>query len=528
MASATQVPPQNIEAEESVLGALLVTDSAWADVHKVALSPTDLYLDKHRLLYAAIADLASRAAPCDPISVTDALERSGRLEEAGGKHYIAELAAKVSAPGNAAHYASIVLAHAVERGKGEVGRDLSNGLGPVEAIEKLRKLECRRAGIAGGLAVRGADLSRVRPVRWLWDRRLLLGYLCLILGAEGMGKGTVAAWLIARLTRGELPGDLAGEPSRVLVLGDEDAFDSVWVPRLHVAGADLGLVDTVDEGEGEAFDLRDEGRLRALVEEHGYRLLFFDALLDVLGADVDDWRSKEVRDRLRPLRRLARELDVCALGSLHPNKGQRSNFRDLVSGSHAFNASSRSSLLLAPHPEDEDRRVLVRGKGNLSAAPPSFEFAIEGRDLEINGHAFSLPVLADECDGEMGVEDIVKPQREAPVRDTLADQINAVGNGEIQSRAEIAKALGREADDRSVGRALDTLEDQGRWEKVGRGKWRAIGIGTSSEVPMSKVGSGGKESEAICRNPDHRSSDYAGDGGKPICGVCHPRTRSAA
>jgi hypothetical protein len=63
---------------------------------------------------------------------------------------------------------------------------------------------------------------------------------------------------------------------------------------------------------------------------------------------------------------IARDLDVCALGSLHPNKGQRGSFRDLVSGSHAFNASSRSSLLLAEDPDDEDRRVLVRGKGNFT------------------------------------------------------------------------------------------------------------------------------------------------------------------
>jgi hypothetical protein len=484
------VPPQNIEAEESLLGSMLVTDTAWADVCKVALSADDLYLDKHRLLYATIAGLASRAAPCDPISVADALERAGRLEEAGGKNYLAELAAKVSAPGNAGHYASLILAHAVQRSKVEIGRELEiNGLGPVEAIEKLRKLERRRAGTEG-LQVRTADLSRVRPVEWLWDRRLLVGYLCLLLGAEGIGKGTFGSWLIARLTRGELPGTLLGEPARVLVLGDEDAFDSVWVPRLYAAGADLDLVDTAEEGD-EPFDLRDEARLRSLVEEHGYKLVFVDALLDVLGADVDDWRAKEIRQRLRPLRRLARELQIGVLGSMHPNKGQRANFRDLVSGSDAFNALSRSSLLLAQHPDDADRRVLVRGKGNLSAAPPSFEFSLEGRELEINGHGFDLPLLTGEGDGGLGIDDLLQPQREAPVRDTLTDQIDAIGTGEVQSRADIARALGREADDRSVGRALETLEDQSRWQKIGRGKWQRFGIGTSSEVPMSKLGAGG-------------------------------------
>jgi hypothetical protein len=133
----------------------------------------------------------------------------------------------------------------------------------------------------------------------------------------------------------------------------------------------------------------------------------------------------------------------------------------------------------------------VRGKGNLSAAPPAFEFAIHGRELEINGHGFSLPLVADESESEIGIEDVVKPQREAPVRESLADEINALGTGEVQARADIARALGREPADRSVGRALDQLEDQGRWEKVGRGKWRAIGIGTSKEAPMSKTPGGG-------------------------------------
>jgi AAA domain-containing protein len=329
----------------------------------------------------------------------------------------------------------------------------------------------------GPLRTRAAHLSRVRPIRWAWERRLPLGYLSLLLGAEGVGKGTVAAWIIARATRGQLPGDLAGCPARVLLVGDEDSFDSVIVPRLYAAGADLTRVDTLsEEDDDELLDLRRDGaQLRELVVEGCYRLIYLDALLDVLGVDTDDWRAKAVRDALRPLRRTVRELDVSVLASVHPNKGQRNSFRDLVSGSFAFNASSRSSLLLAPHPDDDDRRVLVRGKGNLSAAPPSFEFALQGRDLEINGHGFSLPIVADPCEGDLTVEDIIKPEREAPVRDTLIEQIDQLGTGEVQTRADIARAVGKEPDDRSVGRTLDKLEEQDRWEKVGRGKWRRIG-----------------------------------------------------
>ena len=78
-------------------------------------------------------------------------------------------------------------------------------------------------------------------------------------------------------------------------------------------------------------------------------------------------------------------------------------------------------------------------------------------------------------DGELGVEELLKPDRPAPVRDTLADELDAVGNGKAQARAELARAVGREPNDRSVGRALDQLEADGRWLKEGRGLWRRIG-----------------------------------------------------
>lgn len=340
------------------------------------------------------------------------------------------------------------------------------------------------------LSIRRADLARVKPTRWIWERRIPSGYLSLILGAEGAGKGTLWPWIVARATKGRLEGSFEGTPVSVLVLGDEDGFDSVIVPRCHAAGADLDRLAVLDD-DG-AFDIRqDASRLGELIARGGYKLVIIDALLDVLGLDVDDWRSKQVRGALRPIRLIARELDVAILASLHPNKGQRGSFRDLLSGSHAFNALSRSSLLLAPHPDDEDRRVLVRGKGNLSAPPPSFEFAIEGRALEINGHDFSVPVLVGEAEGDLGVSDVIKPQREAPVRDKLAEEIDRLGTGDVQTRADIARALNRKPDDRSVSRALEELESKGHWRKVGRGKWQCvrIGIGTYRDVPMSN-GSG--------------------------------------
>lgn len=61
----------------------------------------------------------------------------------------------------------------------------------------------------------------------------------------------------------------------------------------------------------------------------------------------------------------------------------------------------RPEIMLAEHPDDKGRLVLVRGKGNLSAAPLAFDFAIHGRELEINGNGFSLPVVTDGRDSDI-------------------------------------------------------------------------------------------------------------------------------
>src|SRR5205085_2242095 len=92
-----------------------------------------------------------------------------------------------------------------------------------------------------------------------------------------------------------------------------------------------------------------------------------------------------VRAALSPLKRLAQELDLVVLFSMHPPKGRSSNFRDLVQASQAFSAVPRVGLLFAYHPADDDedagdrRRVLIRGKGNIGPDPGALEFRVVGR-----------------------------------------------------------------------------------------------------------------------------------------------------
>jgi replicative DNA helicase len=103
------VPPQNLEAEESVLGALMVSEAALNPVILDArLAPEDFYRERHRLIFKAILRLNANNEPVDALTVSELLSQQGELEEAGGRDGVSHLASTVPVAGNARHYARIV------------------------------------------------------------------------------------------------------------------------------------------------------------------------------------------------------------------------------------------------------------------------------------------------------------------------------------------------------------------------------------------------------------------------------------
>jgi replicative DNA helicase len=110
------VPPQNLEAEESVLGAMMVSETAVASVIvDVHLGLEDFYRQRHRIIFGAIHSLHTRGEPVDALTVTEQLKSLGELTEAGGKELVSGLASTVPVAGNADHYARIVKANAMLR-----------------------------------------------------------------------------------------------------------------------------------------------------------------------------------------------------------------------------------------------------------------------------------------------------------------------------------------------------------------------------------------------------------------------------
>ncbi|MGZ5326557.1 MAG: DnaB-like helicase N-terminal domain-containing protein, partial [Solirubrobacterales bacterium] len=123
-AQTPHVPPQNLEAEESVLGAMLLSPGAIGAVTEI-LSAEDFYRDSHGTVYRACLALYQQGEPVDAITLVDSLEERGELEQVGGRSRVHELAALVPATANAAHYARIVREMATLRGLVRAGSEIA-------------------------------------------------------------------------------------------------------------------------------------------------------------------------------------------------------------------------------------------------------------------------------------------------------------------------------------------------------------------------------------------------------------------
>lgn len=107
MATADRVPPQSLESERALIGALLLKPDAIHDVSDLIRSES-FYAEKHRLIYGAMRELADRGEPIDQLSLSERLQSQSLLERCGGRSYLAELAGSAPAPGNFGHYAELV------------------------------------------------------------------------------------------------------------------------------------------------------------------------------------------------------------------------------------------------------------------------------------------------------------------------------------------------------------------------------------------------------------------------------------
>jgi hypothetical protein len=236
-----------------------------------------------------------------------------------------------------------------------------------------------------------ASEVRIERVEWFWRSRIAVRSLTLLLSRQGIGKSTFTAQLAARASRGELDGELAGQPCATLFCTAEDSITATAVPRLCGAGADLdriAFLHVESDGVEGVLTLPDDAEeLGKRAIEAGAALLVLDPLVAFLPSKIDSHRDQHVRRALAPLAQLAAERELAILAVLHPNKGTSSDALTRASGSIGFTAAARSVLVLGVDPNDPDGeagrgRILAHAKSNLAPLAPSLACRIEPCQVE--------------------------------------------------------------------------------------------------------------------------------------------------
>ncbi|MGE5689165.1 MAG: replicative DNA helicase [Pseudomonadota bacterium] len=370
------VPPQNLEAEESVLGAMLLSPGAIGAVSEI-LDASDFYRDSHATIYRTALALYAKGEPVDAITLVDALEERGELDAIGGRVRVHELAALVPATANAAHYARIVRETATLRGLIRVGAEISR-LGwerPGETqdlvdraeqvmfelsqqrvtsefahIETLLKESFERIT---ALYEAGAEITGI-PSGYRDLDRVTSGFqpgnLIIIAARPSMGKSALALCMAANLgVRHETPVALftlemskaevtqrllcseAKVESQRLRSGRLAADD--W-PRLVAAGDKLmkAPIYVDDTGSITMMELRSKARrLKSKAPELG--LIVVDYLQLMTAGGTTESRVQEVSQISRQLKVLARDLEIpiIALSQLSRAVEQRHDKRPILS-----------------------------------------------------------------------------------------------------------------------------------------------------------------------------------------------------
>jgi replicative DNA helicase len=120
-----RLPPHSVEAEQAVLGGLLLSNAAWDRIGDV-INETDFYRHDHRVLWRAITELVEDNKPADVLTVSEALKTAGELQDVGGIAYLHQLASGTPSAANIRRYAEIVRERAIMRRLAEVGTAIAD------------------------------------------------------------------------------------------------------------------------------------------------------------------------------------------------------------------------------------------------------------------------------------------------------------------------------------------------------------------------------------------------------------------
>src|SRR5699024_4892864 len=375
----TKLPPHSIEAEQSVIGGLLLSERAWDEVAD-RVNEQDFYREDHRLMFRGAADLADTGQPRDIVTLTEWLRSRDLLERAGGATYLGNLVTEIPGAANIRAYADIVREHSIMRqlihagdlitrmgfdGEGRTAAELletaeteifaiaergrRGGEGPaalnavlaqaVERIEKLFENQGEFSGLPTGLQRFDEMTNGLQPAD-----------LIILAGRPSMGKTSLAMNMVENVAiKEKVPAavfslEMSAEQLAIRMISswgrvdqsrlrNGDLTEEDWPKVTSAIGimnqnAQLFIDDTPALSPSEL-----RARARRLKREHDIGLVVVDYLQLMQVPGTKENRTNEISEISRNLKALAKELDVpvIALSQLNRQVEQRDNKRPRMS-----------------------------------------------------------------------------------------------------------------------------------------------------------------------------------------------------
>jgi replicative DNA helicase len=410
-----RVPPHNLDAEVSVLGGMLLSKDAIAEVSEF-VGPEDFYRGAHRTMFEAIRELYDHGEPVDAVTLADVLERRGTLEDVGGAVAIMDLVAKVPTAANALYYARIVADQALRRRLIDAGTQITKlGYEPeggvADAVDTAESL-------VFAVAQRGRGAGEFVPMKRLLRESMDLleqlqendsavtglatgfidfdtltaglqpGNLIILAARPSMGKTTLvmnmAAYVAVELRRPAVLFSLEMSTMELVqrLLSAEARIDSKrlrtgaledrdWIKLSQATGKLAEAPLFLDDNS--AINLMEiRSKCRRLKQEHGLDLVIVDYLQLMQSHRRVENRVQEVSELSRGLKILAKELNVpvVALSQLSRKPEDRTDRRPQLADLRESGAIEQDADVVAFIYRDEvyNEESAAKGEAELIVA----------------------------------------------------------------------------------------------------------------------------------------------------------------
>lgn len=409
-------PPQDVSAEQSVLGGMLLSKDAIADVVEV-LRAGDFYRPAHQAVYDCALDLYGRGEPADPITVSAELERRGELGRVGGASYLHTLIATVPTAANAGYYAEIVAERAVLRRLVEAGtRIVQLGYHGAEGAEVDEVVDRAQAAVyevterrmsedyialeellqptmdeIDAIASRGGQSAGV-PTGFIdldaVTNGLHPGQMCVVAARPGLGKSTLgldfarscsvthgmtSVIFSLEMSRTEITMRLLSAEARIRLADMRSGrmSDDDWTRLARRMGEISEAPLFIDDSPNMTM-MEIRAKARRLKQRNDLRLIVVDYLQLMSSGKRVESRQQEVSEFSRQLKLLAKELEVplVAISQLNRGPEQRTDKKPMLADLRESGAIEQDSdmVILLHRPDAFERDDPRAGEADLILA----------------------------------------------------------------------------------------------------------------------------------------------------------------